>query len=207
MQEDLETLDINYCIGKPIIDNTFMLTNHINRYALAVDRLNICDEDYVIDFSCGMGYGSFFLSNRAKYVIGVDVNCEYLDEAIKSYDDKGNLFFMSYDELYDYKGNNWNKGVCIEALEHVPKDKVDDLVSDMLSRLCVGADLFLTMPLGNDEPSTYNRYHLNEMSISTIDNMFKDRFKRMSYEIFDYKNSFGVDGRYCYVTLYGYKGE
>lgn len=201
MKYKKETMIVDEFILPPIQENTKIFYSHFGRYFYASKMLNIRNSDIVIDASCGNGYGSFSLSSQAKYVFGLDVNKDYIKMAVNNYD-ADNITFTTYDDFYKNFGDIWaNKILCIETYEHVPKDEIDEFINKLLSKLKTGGDMFVTVPLGNNEPNPINKWHLNEPSIDVIYNMFSNYFKTINIEIDTFVNCFGQECQYCYLIL------
>ena len=202
-----ETLQVELMIREPIGAHTRFLYSHFRRYALAVRLLEIDRSDLVIDASCGSGYGSFILSLTAGNVIGLDVNKDYLAKASQLYSG-GNISFIGYDD-YE-KSENWrsqraHKIVCIETLEHMPKAEMEQFIGMLFRYLNPGGDIFMTVPIGKNQPSNYNRFHLNEPSIGALYDLCNERFRKLSFEVEEYLNTFGHAEKYCVVVMKSFK--
>lgn len=202
-----ETLVIDRLIKKPVQQHVQLIYNHFNRYAKAVQLLEISANDVVIDASCGYGYGSFVLSLKAKEVIGLDINNDYIEKAGQLFS-SGNLSIYSYDKYKNIINTDLkaNKIVCIETLEHVPKAEMRDFLNGLLNFLKGGGDMFVTVPLGRDQPSSYNEYHLNEPGIEVLYNFFEGLFEKITFEIDTFMNSYGYEQKYCFLTLKYFTG-
>lgn len=199
-----ETLFIEHIIREPVKEHTKLLFNHFSRYDFAVRKLNITKEDVVIDASCGKGYGSFLLSEKAGVVYGLDINEVYLKAASEMFNSE-NCNFIKYMQFYDMCGskkiNKVDKIVCIETFEHIIKEDIEDYISKLFFCLKTGGDMFLTVPLGNNAPSSYNEFHLNEPSIDYVFDLFESKFVKIHLEIENFINSFGYNVKYCVVIL------
>jgi cyclopropane fatty-acyl-phospholipid synthase-like methyltransferase len=205
-----ETLMIDKIFQDPIINNIHATVNHFSRYLMALDRIQIDKNDVIVDASCGMGYGTYILSMKANHAIGLDCNFSYLSKAIDLFNTH-NIKFFSYEEFFEQMINSPNlldKIVCIETLEHIPKEEMNSYINNLLSILKEGGSMYLTTPIGNDGPSDYNPYHLNEPTFNTIFTLFENRFNKLTIECDHLKNSFGYTTKYLAVSLFGYrKGE
>lgn len=198
-----ETLIIEKIIQPPIREHLFVLNNHLNRYNTAARALHLTKEHLLIDASCGHGYGSYILSSKVSATIGLDINPDYLKTAAQNFA-SDNLSFYTYDHYDQIKRdpNGWaDRIVCIETIEHLPKEALTAYVKRLLSYLKKGGWLFVTFPVGDDSLSSYNPYHLNEPSLSSVHKIFSSLFASMSYELDSFVNSFGFDTTYCYLTL------
>jgi len=199
---DVETLPVDVVINKPIQRNVQVLFSHFSRYFIARENLNINDKHTIIDASCGEGYGSFYLSLKAKQVYGLDVYSENLDRA-KKYFDISNIQFLTYNVFKRQKLQPVDKIVCIETLEHVPKNDMNAFISFLTSMLKPGGDMFVTVPLGDNKPSSYNKFHKNEPSIDVILKLFTPFFNKIKIDIDVFVNSYNKKSTYCLVTMEG----
>jgi CMP-N-acetylneuraminic acid synthetase/SAM-dependent methyltransferase len=204
-----ETLAIDDIISTPFQEHTGLIFNHFNRYATALQRLNINEHERLIDASCGLGYGTYILSLKAKEVIGLDPNKVYLEKAKSMYKSDG-LHFFTYDEytalIDSNKRRKADKIICIETFEHISKRESWDYIRTLISFLKKNGDLFLTTPIGENQPSPYNDFHLNEPSIEKLYDFFEKLFGKITFEIESYKNSFGYNEKFCFLLLKSFKG-
>ena len=201
---DVETLPVDVVINKPIQRNVQLLFSHFSRYFIARRNLKINNKHTIIDASCGEGYGSFYLSLKAKQVYGLDVYSENLDFA-KKYFDISNIKFFTYNFFKRCKYLPVDKIVCIETLEHVPKKDMTGFIGLLMSMLKQGGDMFLTVPLGANEPSSYNTFHKNEPSIDIIMESFTPFFNKINIEVDVFINSYNKKSTYCLITMWGKK--
>jgi 2-polyprenyl-3-methyl-5-hydroxy-6-metoxy-1,4-benzoquinol methylase len=163
-------------------------------------RLAISDQDVVIDASCGCGYGSCGLARKAGRVYGLDVNESYLQIA-KDNLKLPNLIFLTYEE---YRNGDWDKAdkiVCIETFEHIPKEQGIFFLTRLVGYLRNTGSMFLTTPLGDDGPSTYNPFHCFEPSIGTLRTLLFSFFGNVDMEIDTFTNSFGHVCEFASVVL------
>ena len=202
---DVETLPVDVLIREPIDRNIKVLFSHIGRYVIAAKKLNIGKRDKVIDASCGEGYGTFYLSTLCKKAYGLDVYKENITRAKKHFK-ADNLRYLLYFDLMKNKGSA-HKIVCIETLEHISKDKQDVFIKRLMNILKVNGSMFLTVPIGQNKPSSYNPFHKNEPSIDTVFNMFKPYFRKIDIDTDSFVNSYNKLSTYALVTLLEKKGE
>lgn len=117
-----ERVDIN-CLKKPDF-NTFDIyqKTHWQRYLFCQELINpleICG-----DFACGTGYGSAMMAQKAKSVIGVDVNLKVINAIGKRYKKQKNLFFIQKNLLdLDYQ-DYFDKIISFETLEHFEEQEI-----------------------------------------------------------------------------------
>jgi CMP-N-acetylneuraminic acid synthetase len=204
-----ETLMLDYIIKEPLQAHLRLLSNHFLRYGTAARMLNVTSDDLVLDSSCGLGYGSYILSFKAKKVVGLDINHEYICRAKELFSSPNTEFYIynEYESLL--KAGVYpqaDKIVCIETLEHLPKAQMHEFLSRLFVLLKKGGDMFLTVPLGENMPNDYNEFHLNEPSIDTLYGLFINSFDRITFEVETLVNSFGQEMKYCLVQLSSFKG-
>lgn len=123
--------------------NFFMKLEHCGRYLYAFDTIS--SEDVVADIACAMGYGSALLAENAKYVIGCDINGEYLNVAKQKYS-KSNLVFIKTDvnqplSLFQSKVSTI---VSFETIEHTFKPF--EVLQRFYNLLPIGGRLILSFP-------------------------------------------------------------
>lgn len=102
--------------GNP--ENFWMKLEHCGRYQYAYDKIK--KSDIVADISCATGYGTYFLAQKAKLVIGADNKEIYLDYAKHNYS-ASNVYYVPVDlekNLETLANRNISKIVCLETLEH-----------------------------------------------------------------------------------------
>jgi O-antigen biosynthesis protein len=204
-----ETLMLNKILKDPIREHVHLLNNHFSRYNAAIRAVHVSPSDIVMDASCGQGYGAYLLSLKASKVIGLDVNRDYLDFASHEFK-SDNLFFYDYDQfdqmVREGQFGKIDKLISIETIEHIEKCELRNYVNKILSYLKKGGSLFVTFPLGLDEPSSYNPFHLNEPRLQSVQDLFSPFFTSLCYEIDTFNNSFGYKTIYGYLTLKNYGG-
>ncbi len=109
---------MNGSIERIIPEETFggALASHIKRYSFAKA---FCINKIVLDAACGVGYGSHYLSEAAKEVIGVDISQEAVTYAKEHYQ-RDNMQFKVMD-IHNLKfSDKYFDAVCsFETLEHL----------------------------------------------------------------------------------------
>lgn len=194
-----ETLIVDEFIKFPICENTKIFFSHFGRYFYAAKVLDIQKNDLILDCSCGCGYGTFSIAQKCKHIYGIDINKEYIELAQNNYRND-NITFTTYDDFYkNYINLKVDAILSIETLEHIPKNEINDFIKKLLSKLKSGGNMFATIPLGSNEPSEYNPFHLNEMSIDVVFDLFSKYFKTINMEIDSFVNSFNQECQYCFL--------
>lgn len=146
--------------------NFLMKLEHCGRYLYAFDTIS--GQDIVADIACATGYGSDLLAQKAKAVIGVDINEEYLQEARKKYV-HDNLKFIKADLNKEiHLGNdNISTIVSFETIEHTPKPF--PVVQSFYDILPSGGRLILSFPNKKCEMFDENGKNLDPFHLSVIE--------------------------------------
>ena len=146
--------------------NFFMKLEHCGRYLYAL--YNISKKDIVADIACATGYGSDLLAQKAKFVVGADINDKYLEEANKSYKRK-NLQFIKTDlnnniDLSDY---GISTIISFETIEHTPNPFA--VIEKFYNILPHGGRLILSFPNSQNEMIDENGKSLDPFHLSVIE--------------------------------------
>lgn len=134
---------MNFTGERPTLDNE--IESSRVRYKSV---LPFCFNRHVVDFGCGIGVGSFFLSHFAKFVIGYDVSREAIAEALKITGRSNLIFTDNFDVLLD---EHFTERIfcLVECLEHLENCQVHDLLTKIKNY-----DIVCTTPNGD-----YFKYH------------------------------------------------
>lgn len=171
--------------GNP--ENFLMKLEHCGRYQYAYD--NIKKTDIVADIACATGYGSYFLAQKAKVVIGGDCKEVYLDYA-KHNCHAPNISYVSVDLEKGIKvleKRNINKIICFETLEHTRCPL--KIISAFYDLLPPKGEVILSFPnkayeLFDENGKNQDPYHLSEIDL-------KEFLIHVTKEGFRVKNIFG----------------
>ena len=152
----------------------FMKLEHCGRYLYALD--NILEKDIVADISCATGYGSDLLAQKAKFVLGTDINEKYLQIARKNYK-RNNLKFIKADlnENLNLSEYNITTIVSFETIEHTPNPFA--VVQKFYNILPVGGRLILSFPNSQNEMIDENGKSMDPYHLSVI--KFDDMIKHL----------------------------
>ncbi len=97
----------------------------------------------VLDIGCGTGYWTYYLSQSATHITGVDVNQPVLDEATEreygcpvSFQQGSYYELSSLEDTYEVVFGGF-------VYSHVPKEKEEAFIHNILERLVPGSQLIL----------------------------------------------------------------
>ena len=129
------------------------LKNHIERYQLIK---KYCYGN-VLDIACGVGYGSYLLSNNPEIanVHGVDINQSAIQFAQSEYEVEDNVTFECC-PIQEYDGHH-NVIVSLETLEHL--EEIHDF-RDLVYR--VGAEVVI-VSFPTKKSTHFNPYHYQDL--------------------------------------------
>jgi 2-polyprenyl-3-methyl-5-hydroxy-6-metoxy-1,4-benzoquinol methylase len=125
---------------------------HLFRYEWAKP---FCGGKSVLDYGCGIGYGSYILSQVSTNVTGFDISEDALAWA-KHYAARApNLTFMDHppEDKFDCI-------TCFECIEHVPEP--EKLVEWLASHS--SETVFISTPEARDDGEMWSRFHEREYS-------------------------------------------
>ncbi|MCF7820371.1 MAG: class I SAM-dependent methyltransferase [Candidatus Pacebacteria bacterium] len=157
-------------------ESSDILTNeHLLRYELA---RQFSDNKIILDLACGSGYGSNILAEKAKQVIGVDIDSEAIKEARTKYL-HSNLSFEVVSALrLGLDSNSVDLIVSLETVEHFEqKDQIKFLQE--LKRV-LKPDGLLIMSTPNSLASKHrNPWHLKELNEKEFISLLIQEFKHI----------------------------
>ena len=89
--------------------------DHYKRYEFAVELVS----GSVLDAACGCGYGTSMLGEKAKRVVGIDINAPAIEFARKIFGRDG-VSFLCQDAQTLEIGDGFDWAVSFETIEHIP---------------------------------------------------------------------------------------
>jgi ubiquinone/menaquinone biosynthesis C-methylase UbiE len=134
---------------------------HLHRYAIAKQYVE--DKD-VLDIACGVGYGSNFLSQVAKTVVGVDISEHAILYAQAKYS-KANLSFrVGSCTKIPFPPNSFDVIVSFETIEHFTDHET--FMYEIKRVLKPDGMLIMSSPdkrIYSDRPKYSNPFHVREL--------------------------------------------
>lgn len=152
---------------------------HLHRYLFA---RHFIEDKNVLDLACGEGYGSFLLSQKAKMVVGIDIDKNAIEHAKNKYS-KNNLTYLeaSFFEV-PCRSMSFDIIVCFEAIEHV--NNHSDLLREIIRLLSPDGFLLISTPNRieySDKLQYSNPFHCNELNFDEFDCLLKKFFQNIYY--------------------------
>ena len=134
----------------------------------------------VLDLGCGDGYGSFLLAQRAKEVVGIDIDRLTIENAKKKYKFK-NLSFYTQDISSLSAVKLFDLVVSLQVIEHIDDDH--GFLSQIKKVLKKNGTLILTTPNRklrlNDGQKPWNPFHVREYDQKQFERLLSDYFKEV----------------------------
>ena len=112
---------------------------------------NINKQDVVVDIGCNKGYMVNYLSNKAKYVYGIEIISEFIEYANDNYT-RDNIMFINEDATkFNFKSLNHNISIVTlsNVLEHI--DNRVDFLKKIKSNIQSNIKFLIRVPMINRE--------------------------------------------------------
>jgi|WetSurMetagenome_2_1015567.scaffolds.fasta_scaffold15069_2 O-antigen biosynthesis protein len=152
---------------------------HYHRYCLAS---RFARKKRVVDFACGEGYGSAFLSKIAQSVVGIDIDDAAVEHARKKYAACPNLTFETGSCDHTPSQTGFDLAVSFELLEHLDSDKQSRFLENVRRVLKEDGLFLVSSPERIEYAETYqtaNEYHKHEMTIPELTEFLGRYFKHI----------------------------
>ena len=151
---------------------------HWHRYLYANNFVKNKD---VLDIACGDGYGSFYLSNEAKKVVGIDIDPEVIKSAQNFYKANNLTFIKGSASKIPINGNSlFDIIVSFETIEHISEKDQIKFLSEVKRLLKPEGIFIVSTPnklLYSDIPKYHNKFHIKEFYRSEFEEFLNKSFK------------------------------
>ncbi len=121
----------------------------------------------ILDFPCGSGYASEFLSPLGIKYQGLDNDLATIAYANRLYSNKNASFAIGNLAKPELKKNYYDITACIEGLEHIEKKYQSPLIKKLAQSTKPGGVIIISSPInptGKSGPSIHNKDHKWELS-------------------------------------------
>jgi SAM-dependent methyltransferase len=145
---------------------------HLKRYEFARPS---CSGKDVLDAGCGVGYGTAFLAQAARRVVGVDLSEEAIGYARRRYGAPNVEFLVGDLVALPADDDSFDVVCAFETIEHL-RDP-DRFLGEARRVLRRGGTLFISTPRAertNDRPE--NPFHEREFSAGDLEALLRTRF-------------------------------
>ena len=161
--------------------------NHLQRYGWVQGYIT---DKIVVDMACGSGYGSSWMSERARQVIGIDISKEAIEHANKWHAADNCRFICSditkveLDILADVV-------ISFETIEHIQDE--EGYFKTIKKILKPGGLFFVSTPIAfQDGKSELNEYHTNEYTRKRFEKALNMYFKDIVWYKQEEKGDCGI---------------
>ncbi len=154
---------------------------HLHRYALA--QL-LAPEKRVLDIACGEGYGSRLLAEKARSVIGIDLDATTIDYARVKYSQPNLEFLQGNCSSLPLHDGSVDLVVSFETLEHHAEH--DAMMLELRRVLAPDGVLLISTPDRyhySDERDYANPFHVREL--------YADEFRQLILRYFPHADFYG----------------
>lgn len=145
-------------------ENLEVVLEHIHRYRSVLD---IVEGKTVLDAACGTGYGTKLLSERAKKVVGIDIDAEVVKHLQKEEMEKVSFACMPV-EAMTFADNSFDVVVSFETIEHIEETAQKAFLAEVRRVLKPGGCLIISTPnvdvLKETFKDYYNPFHVKELT-------------------------------------------
>jgi ubiquinone/menaquinone biosynthesis C-methylase UbiE len=152
---------------------------HYHRYAMVVDLVR---DKNVLDVASGAGYGSAFMADVARSVIGVDIAHEAVAYASSTYQ-KNNLKFQQGSATkLDFADASFDVVVSFETIEHLYDQ--EEMLAEIRRVLRPEGVLVISSPnrpIYSEESGEHNEFHVKELDFKEFDDLLKMQFQAVEY--------------------------
>ena len=160
-------------------DEASVIHEHLHRYLFSEQFV---EGKVVLDLGSGEGYGSNILAQRAKSVVGVELDALAVAHARLNYD-APNLSFVegSVLELGDFEDSSADVVVCFEVIEHISDQ--ERLVAGVARMLRPDGLFIVSTPdriVYNEVLGYPNPFHLKELDRGEFEGLLSGHFAHVS---------------------------
>ena len=158
--------------------------SHFKRYEFASKIIN--KEDVCGDFACGTGYGTVMLAEKAKNVIGIDLNETVITEISKRYQNRTNVSYLNLNLLSINYTNEFDKIISFETIEHFEESNIIKLLTLYYKALKPGGKLIFSTPYLQLESEKAKKlgFHL---TFNIDEAKIESWVKNIGFKIIEYK--------------------
>ncbi len=178
-----------------LVDFFAKFPDHQQRYEFAIDRI---DGNMIIaDMACGVGYGTWLMSKKAGFVVGVDISESALEHANVNFAESNNKFVHGNEYKYQ---NEFDVVVSFETIEHMDEKDGDVFLQKIRKSLKSNGRLIISTPINK----TDNKHNVSEFHIREYDDIeFPEKLKSNGFEILEMYGQ----GSPFHEKLYGKSGR
>lgn len=152
---------------------------HYHRYAIAT---TLVKNKKVLDIASGEGYGSFFISQFAESVEGVDISHEAVTYAQQKYQSDNLSFSQGSATDLAFPDHSFDVVISFETVEHLAEQ--EQMMSELRRVLKPEGCLIISSPnrpIYSEESGEHNEFHVKELDFNEFDLLLKTQFSSIQY--------------------------
>lgn len=164
----------------PWTDDVQVIYEHYHRYAVAADLVR---NKRVLDLASGEGFGAALLATRAAEVVGVDIDPDTVEHAVRNYGSETVRFQVASitdpEALADEEP--FDVIVCFEAIEHVADQAA--VLRLIRSRLTEAGLVLISTPdttIYHEQHGNNNPFHVKELSAAEFRSLLSGSFRHVA---------------------------
>ena len=152
---------------------------HLGSYNFATKYI---ENKTVLNYGCGSGYGTYTLSKKAKFVIGIDISCDTIRYARHNYS-SNNIDFKTMSSFNNKKfKEKFDTITSFQVIEHV--FNADEYLKNIYNLLKPGGIFLLTTPNKKNRlfpiiQKPWNIYHIKEYSEFSLKKILQKYYKKV----------------------------
>lgn len=136
-----------------------------------------CESKQVLDAASGIGFGSCFLVQTARKVVGIDIDLKSLAYAVQRYRHKNLSFLLTDITENGFVSSSFDVIVSIETFEHLIPERAMIFLKEMYRLLKPGGALIISTPNRRvNRKISRNPTHINEMGVNDFFGMIRRIF-------------------------------
>lgn len=154
------------------------VAEHLHRYAFASQYATSLD---VVDIACGEGYGSAWLSQTAKSVIGIDCDNATIAHAQKKYRRENLKFAQGHAENIPLPDQSADLAVSFETIEHLENHTA--MLQELKRILRPGGRLVISTPdrdIYRKISGRLNPFHARELTLEQFRLLLSKHFRHVA---------------------------
>ncbi len=173
------------------------------RHKASLDMENF-EGKKILDIGCSHGWFEEFVGEKAKEVIGIDLNKKDLESARKEVNKKNVEFRKnSVLDLKEFKENYFDIIVMFDVIEHIPKNTEKKALEEIKRVLKKNGKLLITTPANNFSNFFYPAWYFGHRHYSK--KQMKNIFKNSEFKIEKIKIKGGFWEIFNMILFYPFK--
>jgi len=163
--------------------------NHFKRYEFA--KTIITKDEVCGDFACGTGYGSVMISDKAKLVIGADLDTVVINKIKERYKNVSNVVFINENLLDIEYENFFDTILSFETIEHFEENDIKKILKIFSKSLKKNGKLIFSTPYNQEKSEAalklgfHLTFNIDEKNISDWLNEASFEIEFLSYQNYD----------------------